>query len=344
MNIFFSVSIFSCCAIKNELFKKITMGYQGIMFMLMVGSVLYKIISDEQLTGMIYTQLHFDQIYTALIDKFLMDTHLVVNTILNAQACNVPALGYHSYYGSLPGKKKYGVTFIKQERMLGNIDITTYSLKVNGLWYDSRKIIPHIQSMILVHDSTTVQVLHISTATFKTDIQSLSLIYHQPMEHQLHAADTIVKLFMKNNNAGALLYGPPNTGKTTTAHVLKKLLDKKTNTPAQLYYNFNPSISGVDIATILVNARHNIIIIVINEIDQHFANSLSEQNKKFNPKSSYTDSKQAFSDMIDLIRSTKNVILIGTTNNNADDLSRMYRSFTRKGRFCSHIHMHTVIS
>jgi len=262
-----------------------------------------------------------------------MSSNQITSFLTNARGLSVPAIGTHYYRGHFYNngvKKAYKATFIKKRETVGDREIETYNVKVNSYWYDSTRVFQTLKNSICAVENNTVEILHISTASYKMDIRSLQMKYYTPKQHQRTVADDIVQRFEQNGNVRILLYGPPGAGKTTTAHVVKKTLDLKMNKKTQLYHNFDPS-TAVDIATILESAKHTPIIIVIDEIEQHFKTVLSdEKGNRFNPKSTYVDSKQAFNNMLDLIRGTYNVILFATTNTHVTSLKRDYEVFMRR--------------
>lgn len=318
------------------------MAYQGLMLAVFIAVAIYKSYNDGQLSDLIYNYYQFDAIFTNLIDHFLINSEQITSFLVDARGRTVPAIGTHVYNGHLSAggaKEAYRAIFIKSKEVVGDQEVITYNMQINGCWYDGGRIFRTIKNIICSLEQNTIEVLHISTASYKMDVRSLYLDYRTAKPHQIQAANSIMKRFNDHGNTGVLLHGPPGTGKTTTAHVVKKLIDTKLNKKAQLYHNFNPSTS-VDVATILESARHAPVIIVIDEIDHHFKDTISENKKiKLNPKPTYVDSKQAFNGMLDLIRGTRNVILIATTNADIEDLKSTYPSYIRTGRFDDHILM-----
>lgn len=325
------------------------MPYQGLLFAAFLVSVIATSYMDGQLGDLIYDHNQFDAVFTSLLDQFLIKSEQITSFLVDSRGRTVPSVGTHKYTGHLNvhGKKEeYRAFFVKSKETVGDQEVITYDVQVNGCWYDSGRIFRAIKDSIIKLENNTIEVLHISTASFKMDVRSLCMDYRTPKPHQKQAANEIVKRFKRDGNVGVLLHGPPGTGKTTTAHVVKKSLDqdKGLNMKSQLYHNFNPS-TTVDVATILESAKHAPVIIVIDEIDQHFKTAITEgKGPKLNPKPTYVDSKQSFNGMLDLIRGTRNVILVATTNAEIEVLQNTYPSFMRDGRFDDHVHMGTKTS
>jgi hypothetical protein len=308
------------------------MAYQGVVFFAFLAITIYKACPE-----FLYDHNQYDAVFTSLIDYFLVSSGQVKSFLINARGVSVPAVGTHYYKGYFyvrGVRTAYRATFIKNKETVGDREVESYDVKVNSYWYNSEQVFRNLKSSFCALENNTVEILHISTASYKMDVRSLQLRYHTPKQHQRQVADNTIERFVEKGNVCILLHGPPGTGKTTTAHVVKKLLDSKLNKKTQLYHNFDPSTS-VDVATILESAKHAPTIIVIDEIDGHFKTALSnDRGINVNPRSTSVDGKQAFNGMLDLIKGTYNVILIATSNEDASGLESTYTAFMRRFDDC----------
>tara|TARA_A100001015_G_scaffold216777_1_gene243475 strand:+ start:2625 stop:3110 length:486 start_codon:yes stop_codon:yes gene_type:complete len=139
---------------------------------------------------------------------------------------------------------------------------------------------------------------------------------------------------------------PSGVGKSYTGELLKKYLENKDinthlNTFVQLFIDFNPSTPGLDIDTVVLSkaSRESPVIIIMNEIDQIYE-QVFQTSSRYESRTSHTDSKVSFNNMLDTISRTPYIITVFTTEKSPEYLLKFngsnstydYRPFFRQGR------------
>jgi len=283
----------------------------------------------------------FSSSLTAQIDQILLAAPAAeITTQLHTDnGHQVPGLGRHYYYGTTTLTDGYYITFYKFRRESERQVEYYYECTVWWLWSATNYQRTFDEFITKLHQTSTgqVEVLHISTASYKTEVVTIRKTYHPPTPTQMSICNDILREYQRTGNAAVLLTGAPGTYKSSTARVLKKQYEHRyPGSRVLLYDNFNPSATGVDIVNIaLQQARTDVpVIIVIDEIDIHFSKALQSATANVHGRTTYTDDKQSFNNMLDTIRSVSNVMLIATTNVPYDTLlERGYGVFIRSGRF-----------
>lgn len=277
--------------------------------------------------------------YTDIIDSILIREGNIINRIPVGQNIYTPGLGYHyyPYHG-------YWITLQKREtddedkRPYYRCYVWNLTSKDN---YD--KTYRHFEKTIFELDPNKVETIHISGAGFKTTTTSVYKLCSSEQPTQTFVLNEIMKQYTEHHNTAFLLTGAPGTRKSYTARLLKKRLDEIYGPGAsKLYDDFNPSAIGVDITEVALKyaAATSPVIIVIDEVDKCFEETrIVKQN--IMGKTSYTDNKHTFNNLIDTIRSINNVILLMTSNVPYDKLMECEEnhSYLRTGRIDHIINM-----
>lgn len=297
---------------------------------------------------------------TTTIDLLLMNRNHSRLGLTSVEQGNrvIPSLGYHYYYletsnnrTSLSTWTRY-ITLIKKEKDLKNNykqsqNTYYYIIRFNSMNTNDAEL---FKKKIFSDQQDFVKAIHIDTSNYEARETLVSRSCGVPMTHQIKAIDYIINHWRqpdnKHSNTKIILSGHSGVGKTYTGELLKKYLENhETNIgqdiSVQLFIDFNPSIPGLDIYTLaLSKARpESPVIIIMNEIDQIY-HQVFQTNNRFESRSSHTDSKVSFNNMLDAISRTPYVIAVFTTEKspeylksfNGSNSSHDYRAFFRLGR------------
>lgn len=303
-----------------------------------------------------YDILHYyneiDSQYTTIIDKILMENGYVRTTIFR-NGINIPGYGTHylrflrkckakSYTHKLINMVTY-LGFIKETRKSGGEnDVSTDYYKVFYLpgYY---KVYLWFCESISDTDDDSMNVMHIDTSSHIPKVVIKKDSYKgDAMSNQRMVVSAIVDDYItgKLNNVKVIISGTKGVGKTYIAKLVKRYIDRQFNKVCQLFYNFNPTQTGVDIVSLALSkaSQQTPIILVANEITTAFDSALSD-DPGFDSRSKHARNRMSFNDMLDAIDNTRYVIAIFTTEKSIDELRNNldYSSFIREGRINKYI-------
>lgn len=285
-------------------------------------------------------------IWTVRMDKFLMNNpnFCEVNSkIISNTGIMIPDVGYHYIYiehvkeRDLIFPSRIGV--YKKKEIINDKEIYRYIL-----WMPSsiKSYVHNILKELTDQKQNTIESYSIDTSSITPIIRTINKIYYTPLPTQQLVINEIMLHYQQPHfNTKVFLYGQSGIGKTYTSYGLKKIIEN-TYKHVILYDNFNPSISGVSIESLLENVNDKTtVILVINEINIAYFNALANK-QSFDPRSSYTNDKQSLTDMLDLLAQCKRLITIFTSEKSPQELlieNNEYYSFMRKGRIDLYIEM-----
>lgn len=294
----------------------------------------------------------FDAQYTATIDKILMK-HGYVRTTIFRNGVNIPGYGTH-YLRVLHGCKARSCVdklmkivvylgFIRETRKSnGDNDGSTDYYKV-FYFPGYHKVYLGFCEFISKTDDDSMNVMHIDTSSHIPKVVIKKDSYKgDAMSNQRMVVSAIVDDYItgKLNNMKVIISGTRGVGKTYISKLVKRYIDKQFNKVCQLFYNFNPTQTGVDIITLALSkaSEQTPVILVVNEVTEAFDSALSI-DPDFDARSKHARNRSSFNDMLDAIDNTGYVIAIFTTEKSIDELRNNadYRSFIREGRINKYI-------
>ncbi len=297
---------------------------------------------------------------TSTIDRMLMNKNHSQLGLTSLQMGNrlIPGLGHHHYYSEhsenrsrLSTWTRY-ITLIKKEEESKGSHKQTQNLNYYVLIFSpfNQDISEKFKQELFSTDHNYIKAIHIDTSGYEVRETLVSRSCGHPQYHQKEAIQEIVNHWTDPGNiyfnTKIILSGPSGVGKSYTGELLKKYLENKDinthlNTFVQLFIDFNPSTPGLDIDTVVLSkaSRESPVIIIMNEIDQIY-DQVFQTSTRYESRTSHTDSKVSFNNMLDAISRTPYVITVFTTerspeyflNFNGSNSSYDYRPFFRQGR------------
>ena len=291
----------------------------------------------------------FPSDYTHIIDDLLSTTRgeMTQKRIISKHKKR-PDVGYHYFYFNKKKDRwlferyfKY-VKLEKKRRDVNNEEQSYYRCYVlPGQTHVFDKMI----ELIFIADSNSVRVISINTSGGVPTPIHITEKYFQPRPYQKKCVDHIISEYSadKHKNYKVILSGERGTGKTLTARMVKKELERKYNTAVvKLYSDFDPSTVAVDVKSLILTQadKTSPVIIVIDEIDEMFK-EVYRDKQIFDPRTLHTKNRLTFNAMMDAIANTPYTILIGTTEKKIEELyeTEQYHSFMRRGRIDGFIEM-----
>lgn len=244
----------------------------------------------------------------------------------------------------------YFVGFRKMETKQGDASRYYYRAyylpSMPRLGSDGQKCFDEFQNVLLsknipAKERYVIRVVSINISDCQPKLNYLDKICDQAKSHQVSAMNLIMNHWNSFKtippNTKVIIFGDMGVGKTYTAMLLKKLIERDhINTNVRVVWNFDPNVVGVDIdALILRSATANSpIILVINEIDEVYEKTVDETQMDTDPRTRYTKNRTSFNNMMDSIAQNPFVILLMTTNQTPKQLyeRKDWRSFFRIGR------------
>lgn len=292
-----------------------------------------------------HSYVSFSVEYTPFIDEILykgLDKNTRIERLRLVDGTYVPDIGGFNRYYTKDEELFYyfRLSFLGLEKIRVGDDLTSPEIYLgwfSPFWWGI-KIFKEFIDELIKSESGTIRVNHIDISDVSPSVMWMNKICRSPLPHQSSAINKILEYWNSNNdfNINVIINGERGSGKTYTAMLLKKEIERRyKNTSPKLYDNFDPSAIGVDINKIaLQHASHrNPVILVVNEIDIVYESVLSaEQN--FDPRTQHSRSKQTFNNMLDSIAGVKHVISIFTTEKSYEELNgdERFLSFLRPGR------------
>lgn len=297
---------------------------------------------------------------TSTIDLILMNKNYSQLGLTSLEMGNrvLPGLGNHYYYlehnenrTRLSTWIRY-ITLIKKKKD-SKIDYKqTQNVNYYVIIFSSlnKDISDKFKQKLFSTEQSQVKAIHLDISGYEVRATLVSRSCGVPQSHQLEAIQEIVNHWSEQKNTHlntkVILSGSSGVGKSYTGELLKKYLENKDNkngqnTFIQLFIDFNPSTPGLDIDTMILSkaSRESPVIIIINEIDQIYE-QVFQSNSYYESRTSHTNSKVSFNNMLDSISRTPYVITIFTTEKspeyflsfNGINSTYDYRPFFRQGR------------
>lgn len=259
-----------------------------------------------------------------------------------------PGIGYHYFYFNKPEDRyfferyfKY-VKLQKKTKTINNELITYYRCFVLP---GQNHVLDKMVHLIFVADQNSIRIISIDTSSAEPKTFYTTEKYFQPRPYQKKAVDYIIDGYEKDlhYNYKVILSGQRGTGKTLTARMLKKELEKiYPKIMIKLFADFDPSTTAVNVKKLILTEASptSPVIIVIDEIDEMFK-EVYRDKQIFDPRILHTKNRLTFNSMLDAIANTPYTILIGTTEKSIDELYQIvdYHSFMRQGRIDGFITM-----
>lgn len=297
---------------------------------------------------------------TSTIDLLLMNNNhsQLGQTSLQLGNRLLPGLGYHYYYlehsenrSRLSSWTRY-ITLIKKEKDSKGSQKQTQNINYYVLIFSSpnKDISEKFKQKLFSTEQNYIKAIHIDTSGYEVRETLVSRSCGTPQKHQQEAIQEIVNHWTDQKNihlnTKVILSGSSGVGKSYTGELLKKYLENRVDSLLpisfiQLFIDFNPSTPGLDIDTVVLSkaSLESPVIIIINEIDQIYE-QVFQSNRRYESRTSHTDSKVSFNNMLDSISRTPYVITIFTTEKNPEyflsfngiNSTYDYRPFIRQGR------------
>lgn len=282
--------------------------------------------------------------YREIIDEILINAEeskcaVITSKIIYHSSKAAPGKGYHYYYSEPNNSLFYNKNYI--------IFYKIYN-ETNGLYYYMcyvyhTYIFDKIMKEIFISNADNIRTIYINPETLSTSF--ITKVYNPPYLYQKETAINIISKFKaNNNNLNVIICGERGSGKTTTADIIKKILEEDYKSIALLFNSFNPFTRVNYISDIASRCSKCIFgIVVIDELDRHFVQCI--QNNKSNSVSTHAQpyiKNEAFMlDLLDNMDRAQNCINIFTTEKSIQELYNDYtindtnvnfHSFLRKGR------------
>jgi len=214
-----------------------------------------------------------------------------------------------------------------------------YHMVFRRFWHNSDFLMTELATILSQTQDDKVQAIHIDTSTHVPVLHLSKKIYVNPPSH---AQEMVVKHILKEygdgkyKNVKVLLSGPRGVGKSTVGSILKKELDKLPGIDSHLFDDFNPTLVGVNVRTLILPkaAEKSPVILVSDEFDVAMEETIRPNKQIFDTRLCHTTNKITFDAMLDIISQTKFVIALYTTEKTFHELQQdpLKRSFLRKGR------------
>jgi ATPase family associated with various cellular activities (AAA) len=255
----------------------------------------------------------------------------------------IPDVGKHYYYVDKYLDYWHRIGFEKKETKTGETKSYHYLSWFRPLHKDA--VEEEFEKKLSQIENDTIEVISIDISSYIPELIPLKKICKPAYAYQTRAIKFILSKYnsINNFNVVAMIYGPPGSGKTYTAPLLKRALETQfKGKRTSLYHDFDPTAIGVSMDKLIL--RHvtqvNPAIIVINEIDIFYEFAL-EKKEANDPRTQHAKNKNTFNNMLDSIANTKYVIAIYTTEQSPAELREIpqFRSFMRKGRIDFFINM-----
>lgn len=230
--------------------------------------------------------------------------------------------------------------FYKKREVIGEKIIFTY---VCWVGYFGAETLEGALSYISNIDADMIKTISIDTASIIPRLLYGKKLCKEAKANQINILDHIINSYNENKsyNVKLIIHGERGTGKTYIGRLLKKRLDSL-NYNAQLFDDFDPSSTGVNIQELILNKASisTPVIMVIDEIDKAY-DKITTQETVYDNRLQYTRNKQSFNGMLDLVGDTKYIIAIYTTEKTLDQLreNEEHLSFFRQGRVDFFVHM-----
>lgn len=280
--------------------------------------------------------------YTHIIDDIISSSYGEMGQQeIMSEYSRKPGIGEHYFYFNKAEDRGYFerwfryVKMLRKTKTIGNQIITYYQCLVlpgqNG-------VLDKLINLIFIADSNSIRVINIDTSGVEPSLFYTTKKYFEPRPYQIIVINHIIDGYNKDphHNYKIILSGSRGTGKTITAKMVKKALERQNQKiMVKLFSDFDPSATAVNVEKlVLKQAEPNCpVIIVIDEIDIIFE-EVNKEKQIFDPRTLHTKNKLTFNAMMDAIANTPYTILIGTTEKSIEYLytHQEYHSFIRKGR------------
>jgi hypothetical protein len=276
-----------------------------------------------------HTYITFDTQTTPLIDSMLIKRgHIRSFMIVGNTMLPGPGTHYYQFSNKFPFFTSIG--FNKRLHPLVQEEKYYYIAWIPPFQYAKNALTDFIT--LMQRSDMGCRVISIDTSLHVPAITHLSKMCGSARPHQKVAIDYIMRQYSVTNNVKCILHGKRGVGKSYTAMLLKKEMERKmVNRTVLLFDDFNPNSIGVNVKTMaLARASETTpVIIVINELDR-VLNQVTSESTSYDPREQHTRDVQSWNNMMDAISLTPYTILICTTE--YDNLQIKYQSLLRSGR------------
>jgi len=311
-------------------------------------------VNDISSTRYWYDHYHsyftYDSQYTLVIDEILMKhdgTFSAVgpkNVVSSTQ--RVPGAGFHYYYYYHSDQRSFPnwrfivnkMSYIGMEKVIPEGGPDYYIVWVPHT-IQGELAFKKFEKRILNPGGDKIRVVSIDLSQDQPRLLWLTKICRAPYERQKTAMNQILSRYTGENsfNTKVFVYGSRGVGKSYTAALLKKELDKKhPNANSRLYDDFDPAAIGANVQTLALQYASNIspVVVAIDEIDTVYEHVLKDKND-YDPRIKHAKDRSTFHKMLDNLGKFQHVITIFTSEYSLDDLiekNSLYKSFMRPGR------------
>lgn len=299
----------------------------------------------------------YDSQYTPIIDDILMNgdgKHTKIGTYrITSGTQRIPGEGFHYYYTFGKSHREYTfeamfekrgwaykkASYIGMEKIFPSDGKPEYYVVWKSPLDSGKRTHELFESEILRPSEGQIRVVSIDVSRDQPGLVWLTKMCQPPFPRQIEAMDYILEKWNSENNFNrkVFIHGKRGVGKSYTAMLLKKEIDRRYhNTNCRLYDDFDPTTIGVNIQTMALRyaTKTSPIIIVIDEIDTIYEHVFLEKNE-YDNRIQHTKSRKTFHTMLDNFGNYKYVIVVFTSEFSPDELVRkneLHKSFLRPGR------------
>ncbi|MBA42604.1 MAG: hypothetical protein CMF62_01345 [Magnetococcales bacterium] len=272
---------------------------------------------------------------TQIIDKILVSNPQaeVTNKIIKGIGSYIPGIGTHYFY-LYENFKKQSAFYVYFEKY--KTDTTKYKLSVFKTKKD-KKALEQALTAIFKSSDDTINIINTCTSMGRPFNYVLNVKYNKPYPNQQIVVDHIINQYEKDKNSVIMLSGEPGCGKSSTAYVLKKEMEKRITKGVipRLFSNIDLATPNLDIGpSVLQTANpHTPVILVLNEFDIVMAIATMKNSNRFE-NCVHIKNKTSLNNTLDLLNIAGNFICIITTNKSISELKSNpnYETFLRKNR------------
>lgn len=283
--------------------------------------------------------------------------YVQMNSIIQvAYGHQCPNYGKHYFFWK---KHRHWINLRRRYQYIGLAKIRDKDNKKDRyvFWYHNRnkEVLVSFLRKVFFPPSNTINVHSVDTSEDKPSVFMKQVFYAEPTARQRDIQDIILEHWntvqppgpqhrrRPSRNSKIFIHGPPGTGKTFMGSILKHKLDEG-GLVSYLFDNFTPSMTGANIERLALSRAkdYSPVIIVINEIDIFYQQTLDMSLADMDPRLKYTKDKTTFNNMLDDMGKYSNVIVLFTSEKSPEQLlaeNAEYRSFLRTGRIDCFINM-----
>ena len=214
----------------------------------------------------------FPKDFTGAIDQLLMNPkHGLVNSkAMVSPTVWVPDLGVHYLYDDV--EKRFNRCYVVMEKRSKTVNgqaVVTYRAIVRP-W--SQVDVKLVSDRLKQSSSDTIQTIHTDTSELQPSCLHVKKRYlNPPLSFQKQVAKHAIRRYEENKfkNVKYLITGARGLGKTTVGPVIKKLIDEQLGVDSLLFDDFNPSVVGVNVQTLVLAKASDTtpVILILDEYD-----------------------------------------------------------------------------